>query len=290
MADTTGMADLRAENIEAAIKGFALKKYVFKQLCMINSSNSWKESYYKETSTELTAKGNENSIKGVPRLATFPTLEPSWTKTSSYLLKHGGEGTIAWEDAMSNEVDVIARTLIRIAKAVTASVDANIWDTITESRSVTNINSVTIAGGSEWNSATVANRDPLQDILNAAKAIAEDDYDPYINGYLLLNPKNYANLLGGQQVRNAGSFSEGVTSNGQAGKICGFKMLVSNNVTADYAAVVVGKIAATWKEAVPLTVVTITDPGISYKIRAWEVGVCQLVNPGAVCLIINTDA
>ena len=35
MADTTGEQDLRAENFDAMVKGFALQEYVMKQLCMI---------------------------------------------------------------------------------------------------------------------------------------------------------------------------------------------------------------------------------------------------------------
>ena len=47
------------------------------------------------------------------------------------------------------------------------------------------------------------------------------------------------------------------------------------------------KEAATWKEVHGLkTDTTYTEPGIKYRIRAWQYGLFQLVNPGAVCLII----
>lgn len=288
MADSVGMADLRAENVTKVVTGFALSEYVFKQLCLVQTSNSWKETYYKETAADLTAGGTRN-VKGVSRLANFPYGEVTWTEASSRLLKHGMEGVISWEDATTNDVDVIARTLLRIARAVTKSVDAAIWDVITESQTPSTINSVTIAAGDEWDSATVANRDPIQNILDAKKEIATDNYNPDSNGYLLLNPKDYANLLGNANVRNAGQFyTDDVTRNGKVGFLLGLKVLVSNQVTADYAAVVIGNEAATWKSAKALSVKTIEDFGISYKIRAWEVGVCQLKNPEAVCLIVNT--
>lgn len=290
MADTTGQADLRAENVERIVKGFALQEYVMKQLCMVQSSSSWSESYYQETAADLTG-GTGSAVKGVPRLAAFPYGEVSWTKQTSYLLKHGMEGVISWEDAKTNAVDVIARTLLRIARAVAKSVDAEIWDTITESRSVSNINQVTISAGYEWDSATIANRDPIQDILDAMKEIATQNYNPHKNGYLILSPKDYANLLGNANVRNAGQFyTDSVTRNGVVGKLLGLTVVVSNSVTTDYAAVVVAKECATWKEAVPLTVKTIEDPGVKYTIRAWEIGVTQLTNPKAVCLITNTQA
>lgn len=288
---TTGEVVLRKENIEKMVKGFALAEYRFKQLVMVQSSSSWQESYYQETAADLTASGIA-TVKGIPRLAGFPYGEVSWSKKSSYLVKHGLEGVISWEDAMTNNVDVIARTLLRIARAVAKSVDTEIWDTLTESRTPVLINSVSITAGNEWDSATVANRDPIQDILNAKKEIAVDNYDPDNgNGYLVLSPKDYANLLGNANVRNAGQFyTDDVTKNGRVGKILGLSIVVSNNVTADYAAVMVGKECGTWKEALPLTVVTIEDPGIKYTIRAFEIGVTQLTNPQAVCLLSNTQA
>lgn len=291
MADSVGQADLRAENVDRIVKGFALQEYVMKQLVMVQSSNSWKETYYKETAADLTG-GAGSAVKGVPRLANFPYGEVTWTETSSYLVKHGMEGVISWEDKLTNEVDVIARTLLRIARAVAKSVDTEIWDTLTESQSASAINSVTITAGNEWDSATIANRDPIQDILNAMKEISIDNYNIHNgNGYLVLNPKDYANLLGNANVRNAGQFyTDSVTKNGNVGKLLGLNVIVSNSVTADYAAVILAKECGTWKAAVPLTVKTIEDPGIKITIRAWEIGVTQLTNPEAVCLISNTAA
>ena len=295
MADTVGQEigqKLRAEHIDKIVKGFALQEYRFKQLCMVNSSSAWSESYYKETATDLSATGTGNSLKGVPRLAKFPYGEVSWTKATSYMLKHGIEGTISWEDAMMDNIDVIARTLLRISRAIAKSVDADIWATISENQTPSAINGLTIAAGYEWDSAAAANRDPIQDILNAKKMIAEDNYDPDNgNGYLVLSPKDYANLLGNANVRNAGQFyTSDVTKNGKVGRILGLTIIVSNNVTADYAMVCIAKECATWKEAIPLTVKTIDDPGVSKTIRAWEIGVTQLTNPQAVCLISNTQA
>ena len=68
----------------------------------------------------------------------------------------------------------------------------------------------------------------------------------------------------------------------------GLTILVSNTVTADYALVCIAKECGTWKEAVPLTVASIKDDGVSWTIRAWEIGVAQLTNPNAVTLIDNT--
>ena len=286
MADTTGEADLRAQNVERVVKGFALQEYKMKQVVMIQPSNSWKESYYQEGSSELTG-GTGSAVKGIPRLANFPYGEPNWTLANSYLEKYGMEGVISWEDAKTNAVDVIARTLLRIARAVANAVDAEIYAQLLANKG----NTVTIPGGSEWNSATVANRDPIQDVLNAIKENFIDNYDVLTGeGYLLLNPIEFALMLGNANVRNAGQFyTDDVTRNGRVGRLCGLNVVVSNVVTTDTGTLVVkGKECGTWKAAAPLTVVTIEDPGIKYTIRAWEVGVTQVTNPNAVCLITNT--
>jgi len=290
MASATGQVVLRKENVERIVKGFALQEYVMKQLVMVQNSSSWTETYFEETAADLTG-GTGSTVKGVPRLAAFPYGEVSFTEKKAYQVKHGMEGVISWEDATTDNVDVIARTLLRIARAVAKSVDSEIWDTLSESRSPSRINSVTIGAGYEWDSATVANRDPIQDILDAKKEIAEDNYNiDNGNGYLVLSPKDYANLLGNANVRNAGQFyTDDVTRNGRVGRILGLNVIVSNTVTADYAMVCLAKECGTWKAASPLQITTIEDPGIGYTIRAWEVGVTQLTNPQAVCLITNTQ-
>lgn len=291
MVEQTGTSILRAEFIDSTVKGFALREVVMKQLVMIDNSNSWKESYFAETAADLTA-GATTSIRGIPRLAAFPNGDVTWSKKTSYNEKYGFEGTISYEDELTNAIDVIARSLIRIARAVVRAVDTQIWNILTESQSAVDINTVVIAAGSEWDSATIANRDPIQNILNAIKEIQEEDYNPLNgNGFLVLNPKDHANLLGNANVRNAGQFyTSDVTQNGRVGRLLGLSVLVSNVVTADYAAVIIAKECGTWKSVVPLTTETKIEPGVSKTIRAWEIGVAQLINPKTVTLISNTAA
>jgi len=290
MADSTGMADLRAENVSRIVKGFALANYKFKALVMTVGSSAWTESYYQETAADLSASGTRN-VKGVARLAKFPHAEVTWTKQSSRQVKHGLQGVISYEDEKTNAVDVIARTLLRIARGVVKSVDAEIWDVISESQSPSNINSLAIAAGSEWDSATVANRDPIQNLLDAKALIDADNYDPDSDGFFIANGTDIAKLLGNANVRNAGQFwTDDVTRNGKIGRLVGLDVIKSNNVTADYAMVGIKKQAATWKAVDPLTVVTKREPGVHTVVRAWEIGVTQLTDPEAICLISNTRA
>lgn len=295
MADTVGQVSIRGEHIERAVTGFALEAYKMKPLVMTSTSSSWKESYFQESKAELAA-GTTARIKGIPRLAKFPTGNVTWTKKDAFMTKYGFEGTMPWEDIRTNAIDVQQRTFLRIARAVTNSVDTEIWDVLSQGASTSNgvapsdINSVTLAAGKEWDSSTLANRDPIQNILDARKEITIDNYDIGTKGFLVVSPTDFANILGNANVRNAGQFyTDDVTRNGRVGKLAGLKVVEANVVTASFAMVLIAKECATWQTAAPLTVKTIDDPGVSLTIRAWEVGVTQLTNPEAVCLIINTQ-
>ncbi|MDD5051010.1 MAG: hypothetical protein PHV93_04730 [Candidatus Pacebacteria bacterium] len=285
MVDTTGEQDLRAENFEKIVKGFALQEFKMKQLVMESSSNAWIETYYRETATELTG-GLGSAVKGIPRLANFPYGEPSWTKVQSYIEKYGMEGVVSWEDAMTDNVDVIARTLLRISRAVAYAVDSQIYTALLGAAG----NTVAVVAGFEWNSAVIANRDPIQNILDAKKELYVDNFNPDQNGFLVVNPAEYAYLLGNAKITNSPTFkSADVITNGVVGQICGLKIIVSNVVTTDTGTlVVIAKECGTWKAAAPLSVHTIPDDGVKYTIRAFEMGVCQVQTPNAICSITNT--
>ena len=284
--DTVGEQDLRAENIDKVVKGFALENYKLKKICMTQSSNSWKESYYAESAAELSGSASwEGNMKYVSRLANFPYLEPSWEKSSAYQQKHAAEGVVSWEDAKTNEIDVVARTLLRISRAIALSVDRRIYAAITDSTITTN----TAAASANWDDPTIANRDPIYDLLVGIEYITRDNYDILANGFLLLNPEDYTNILRNSKVINNPSFKTAdVVSNGVVGSICGLKIIVSHAVDDDEAAIVVGQVAVTWKSAAGLQTNTTYDPGIKYTIRAWEVGVPMVVNPLAIHIITNT--
>jgi hypothetical protein len=290
MADTTGQANLRAETIEKAVKGFALQEYKFKQVCSIQRSNSWKESYYQENSTELTG-GTGDAIRGIPRLAAFPYGEPNWTKQSAYLEKYGMEGVISMEDAMTNEIDVVARTLLRIARAVAKSVDDQIFSALT---TASGIQTFTISTGYEWNNKTgagiLSGANIIDNLMKAKQLIQDYHYNPQ-NAFLLINQKDHRSIVGWLAEKGAQfpSLATSVSTNGNAGELAGFKIVVSPSVSASGALVIIGSEAATWKEAVPLTIKTMEDAGIKTTIRAWEIGVTQVHNPKAIVWIKGTD-
>lgn len=293
MADTTGEADLRKEYVDGAVKAVALMEYKLKTLCTIDSSSAWTETYYRETNTDPVGGGvaSPTNVKGIPRLAPFPYGEVSWTKVSALIEKYGMEGVISYEDARLNNIPMIQRTLLRIGRAVAKAVDSQIAAVMLAQAG----NSYAISSGNEWDSATVANRDPVKDILSAIQKLREDNIDALNgNGYLCLNGTDYTNLISNSKITNNPSFKTAdVVSNGVVGQICGLKIMVTEALeatTPDVAYVVVAKEAMTWKQATPLTVVQIDEPGISTKIRAFELGVCQVPSPNAICKITNTRA
>lgn len=284
VSETQGTIQLRDENIQRAVNGFALQKYKFKQVCLVQTSNSWKETYFEEGSSELTASGTRD-IKGVSRGANFPYVEPNWTPKSVRHQKYAAEGVIYWEDVLTNSIDVMQRTLLRIARAITKAVDDEIY---AQWIGATGIN--TAAAVANWDSATVADRDPIRDVLTAIQSIDEDNYDALENGYLLLSPKDHRNLMMNSKVINNPSFKTAdVVSNGRVGQVCGLTIIKSNSVPADEALVIIGQVASTWKSASALKTKVIEDPQIKYTIRASEIGITQVTNPKAIARITNTQ-
>ena len=288
----SGDYTLKKEFIDATIKAIALREYVLKDLCTIESSSAQTETYFRETNTDpttvTTGGGATVKVKGVPRFAPFVAGEVAWTKVSGQTNKYAGEGLIAYEDELMSNISIIQRTLIRIARVPVRAVDEDIAALMLASAG----NVVTIAAGNEWDSATVANRTPIKDILDAIQLIRADNLNPLNgNGYLCLNGVDYTNLISNSQVVNNPTFKSGVLENGVVGELCGLKIKVTEaleNGTPDKAYVVIAKEAMTWKEVVPLTTVTIVDEGKSKTIRAWELGQAQLVVPNGVARIDNT--
>jgi hypothetical protein len=293
MVATWSEADVRKQDWERDIKGFAPKRYVMRELVMETPTDAWTNSFYQKTATSLTG-GTGSAIKGIPRGADFPAVERGVTLKSAIILQHGGEGVIYWQDYLTSNIRLEAETISDVTDAVVYSVDSEIYRTLSENDTPATINTLAISAGYEWNSATIANRDPVQDLLNAVREITIDRYPILTSGqgYLVVNETDYANLMGNSKVINHPTFkaAEGIIKNGNLAQLCGLKIKVSPVVTADKALVVMGKKCGTLKVAQPLTVDIIEDPQKKWTIRASEIVVCQLTDPEAVCLITNTRA
>lgn len=288
MADSDREADLRYENIDRAVKAVAALDYKLKTLCTIDSSAAWTESYFRETNDDQTDGGTGSVIKGVPQYAPFPFFDVTETKVQSVILKYAGESIISLEAEQTATIPMLQRKIYRLTQKITYQVDKAIEAVMSGSAG----NTFAITAGNEWDSATIANRDPIYDILYGINMLRADGIDALNgNGYLVVNGTDYTNIISNSKVLNHPTFqSVSAVQNGVVNTLCGLKIMVSETVTADQAYIVVAKLALTWKQATPLTTRTIEDAGKSTTIRAWERGVCQIPVPNAVCKITNTRA
>ena len=276
MADTVEMQEIRKLNIDRVVRGYALINYVFKSVCNVSDTSADHIRWYQETAADLTAT-SPMRVKN-KAIAALPTnLEESWTRNTSYIQEYMAEGTISEMDIQSADIDVFARTAIRLARAVIKQVDSDIWDVITENQSASTINSVTSAG---W----AGGADIIEEIEEAKKKIIENDYS-VAGARLFINPETNKNLMK-WLISTKGSsiptFSSEKVSSGVVMNLLGVGVVVSNNVTTSGAALVVPSVAATWKSHTPITTRVIEEPGLNKKIRVWERGICILTDPKAV--------
>ena len=275
MGDTIGQLDIRGQNFERAVKGFANKLYKLDQILLKESSSDNSENYYRENSTPLSAGGNRN-VNNVARGALPPELHPDWTLVTTYHQKFMGQALIFFEDSLTNAINTQARSAFRVAEAIVNAKDLYIYTQLTGAAGTSGV----VAAIDDWNSATIATRSPIDDILIGEAAMMANNYDVLSNGYLLVTPFDYGSLLRNTKVINNPSFKTAdVVSNGVVGQICGLKIIVSTNVSTDEAMIVMGQRAATWKGVVGLQSAVIEDQGVSVKVRAWEMGHIQITDP-----------
>lgn len=280
---------LRGTYYDKIVKGFADAAYKFKQAVTISTTGAW-TNYFFRGSTDVLAGLTGNATKGIPRGAEFPQASISWEKVTTTIQKYGLEENVPYEDLISNEIDVETRTLMKIAEGVASAVDTEIWNTLTEDRTPVNIQSIVIGGGINGKCWNVASAAIISDLLQAKQKIAEYNYDTS-NLLCFISPKDHRSIMNYLAEKGAQfpSIGNDTANNGNTGKLAGITLIVSNNVTASYALVVVPKRCGNWKELVPLSTDTKEDKFKSKTYRAIEMGVTQLTDPKCCVLISNTQ-
>ena len=286
MADTSGQADIRGLDIDRVSKDYENEALVFKNLISNESTSSREIRWYQKTSgyLTLTSPAKLQVASGArPFIA-----ESSWTRNTSYTKKYFLESpTISIEDEADNDVQLLLENAKDNTDAIANAVDGNIWDVVSENRSVTNINSVTATAA--WDAAS--GQDPFEDIMEGKEKIREQTQRKLKDGYLLVSAKGEKDLLVWLRVVGATipTVAGSKIESGDLLGLAGLNVLVSEVVTADYAMVADLKMACVWKSFMPLTTRIITDEGIGKKIRSWENGIALLVRPKYVALISNTE-
>ncbi|MHA1302809.1 MAG: phage major capsid protein [Candidatus Heimdallarchaeaceae archaeon] len=282
MADRVEMAEIRGLDVDKAVKGFALTNYIFKNHVTVSSMSGDSVRWYQETADDLTATA-PSKVADIAPLATFTNLEPSWTRQTSYPKKYGARGFISLEDLKSADIDILARTLLRLTRGVIKQVDSRIYNII---------KGVTLTGaalGTGWDDTT--NGKPLVDILSGQQAIAEHDYD-ISSGEIWMTPKNHRDLKQYLIDTKGTYFTQYASEKLKTGvvmNVLGWDVVVSNNVTADEVWMGLPKVACTWKTYTDTTANVTDKPGLGKEIVVWEMGEAILTDPYAGYLITDVD-
>jgi len=276
----TGEDTLRATSYDLAIKQIANYSYKFKQLVSVVTSSSWKNYFFRETTTVPTGQSG-NAIKGIPRGADFPNAVLSWEQVTSRIDKYGLSASIDHEDIIAGNIDTRNRTVLRIAEGVAKAVDSEIYDVISENETPSNILTGTLQGG-YWNETSAA---IIKDLAKM-KAQVKAYYDNANDFALVIHPDNEPNILHYIYEKGAQATQSGQSAfNGQIGSPAGVRIITSSIVGASYALFVVPKTCATWKQLMPLETDTKTDRFKGDTITACEYGVTELHEPKQVVLL-----
>ena len=280
---------IRGLDIDKTLKGFGKFDYVFRSDCLESTTSGDAIRWYSRTATDLTAV-TPGRIANVASLALPETLEGSITRNTSYTRKYFAECFISLEDINTADIDMLAQQLSWLTRAIAKEIDTRIWDIMTQSRvhptnASTDINLVTASGA--WVDAAA---DPIRDIMAAKLTIwVSGGYNPE-GASLYLSPLANQHLCSWLIVKGAliPSYSSGLIGSNTITRFLGLDVKVSENVTADYAAIM-QKGAVTWKSQTGLTSNVTDNPGMGKRVRVWEVGEAILTDPKKVCLISNVD-
>lgn len=278
MADIPGDQDLRAEEIDAVVKNYALEQFTGRQICSIVSTSSEKNTYYQETDsdiTQMTTTGISDTGFTNSQGAIFEHVNHSWTETAERVKIHGATHTMDWTVWKLSAIDVKARMLERVARAIVMSEDDAIY---TELATTTN----TAAAVQTWDNATESLQQPLKDILIARSALKLNNWTTSSNLKMIIHPTNLMELLNNPVIRNAGQFyTDGVTRNGVVGKIADFTIIESNAMTENTVLFCISQTAMTLYEAQGIKTKITEEEGETLTIKAFNMNVPVLINNNA---------
>lgn len=287
MADKVEMQDIRGLKIDKVAKGYAETTYKWKSLVTISSTDADTIRWYQRTAAHLTATA-PSYVQNISPLSTFPTLEVSWTRNTSYVKKYGAEGFISMEDIKFADLSVLATTIEQLTYSVIKKVDTDIYTVISDTYGTGSAGVNTVTSNAGWDAAS--GQDPIEDILDMVLQIETYDYDTS-NAVLVLSPTDYKSLMSwliSTKGSNIPAFASDLARNGTLRSILGIRIVLDRNITSDYAVMVIPQRCGTWHSAMPTTARTIEEVGLGTKIRVWEEGIATLTDPRAVCVLSNT--
>lgn len=295
MVDFSGQKEIRGIDIQKTAVQYEEESRIFKNFCTLATTAAREIRWYQKTagildSTDTTGITG-SQIANTSDLTLPVAIEQSVTRNTSYVRKYFVETPwISEEDIKDSDVDILTMNIKEVVMAVEDQVDKRIWNVMTESQSPVNINSVTSTAA--WDAAS--GQDPVSDVLEAIYDIRVNSrVDPVAQGgVLLLSPKDDWSLkewIISDKGNYVPSTSSEMIKNGILTEFMGLRIVVSNNVTADYAAVIVPG-ACKWKSFMSIQTAQKIEEGVGRKVRVWEEGEALLEYPKKVSLISNTQA
>ena len=286
MADGAGQALIRGLDIDKVSKDMLEEASIFKNEVKNETTSSREIRWYQKTSSILTAT-SPAKISPIAYGARPNVLRRTWTRNTSFTKKYLLDSEmIDMEDETDSDVQVFLNTAEDLTDAVAFDRDKDIWDVVSESRTPVLINDVTSTA--EWNAASGQN--PYEDVAEAEQLIREGtNRDPILKLYL--NAKDHKSLkvwLVTVKGSSIPGFSSQLIENKPLLMFDSKQVIISDNVTADFAMVANLERAAIYKEFSGLKTSIITEEQIGRKLRIGTNGITILVRPEYVALISNT--
>ncbi len=287
MVDGAGQAEIRGLNIDKVSKDMLEEASIFKNEVKNESTPSREIRWYQKTSGLLTAT-TPAKISEIAYGARPFVLRRTWTRNTSFTKKYLLDSEmIDMEDETDSDVQVFLNTAEDLTDAVAFDRDKDVWDVVSESQSASLINAVTSKAA--WDATS--GQDPYQDVAVAEQLIREGtNRNPVLKLYL--SPKDHKSLkvwLVSVKGSSVPGFSSQLVENKPLIMFDGKQVIISDNVTADFALVANLERAAIYKEFSGLKTSIITEEQIGRKLRIGTNGITILVRPEYNALISNTQ-
>ncbi|KKL63536.1 hypothetical protein LCGC14_2174080 [marine sediment metagenome] len=286
MADGAGQTLIRGLDIDKVSKDMLEEASIFKREVKNETTSSREIRWYQKTSGLLTATIPAR-ISNIAYGARPFVLGRTWTRNTSFTKKYLLDSEmIDMEDETDSDVQVFLNTVEDLTDAVAFDRDKDVWDVVSESQSPSTINDVT--SNAAWDAASGQN--PYEDVAEAEQLIREGtNRNPVLKIYL--NPKDHKNLKVWLVTTKGSSFpgfSSQLVENKPLLMFDSKQVIISDNVTADFAMVANLERGAIYKEFSGLKTSIITEEQIGRKIRIGTNGITLLVRPEYIALISNT--
>lgn len=287
MTDGAGQALIKGLNIDKVSKDMLEEASIFKREVKNESTSSREIRWYQKTSGLLTAT-SPAVISAIAYGARPFVLRRTWTRNTSHTKKYLLDSElIDMEDESDSDVQVFLNTAEDLTDAVAFDRDKDIWDVASESQSPSLINDVTSTAA--WDATSGQN--PYEDVAEAEQLIREGTKrSPVLKVYV--SAKGHKDLKV-WLVTVKGSSIPGLSSqlvdNRPLLMFDSKQLIVSENVTADFAMVANLERGVIYKEFMGLRTWIITEEGIGRKIRIGTNGIALLVRPEYIALISNTE-